>query len=54
MSCTGLVITGDNYDIAPVHLIDKALKRWEINPKYEIIDNCDHFYLKRLDTLKSV
>lgn len=54
MPCTGLVITGDNDDIAPVHLIDKALTRWGINPRYEIIDNCDHFYLKRLDALKSV
>jgi hypothetical protein len=51
---TGLVITGVDDEIAPASLIQDHLNRWKISPRYEIIDNCDHFYSGRLDRLKAV
>ena len=54
MSSTGLIVTWANDDIAPADLIRKHINRWQIVPRYEIIENCDHFYSGRLDKLKAI
>jgi len=54
MPSTGLIVTGANDDIAPSDLIQKHINRWKIIPRYEIIENCDHFYSDCLDRLKRI
>ena len=54
MPYTGLIITGANDDIAPSNMVQKHIKRWQIDPKYEIIEDCDHFYSGCLPKLKSI
>jgi len=54
MTSTGLIITGANDDIAPSNMVQKHIKRWQIDPKYEIIEDCDHFYSGCLPKLKSI
>lgn len=44
MPDTGLIVTGDNDEIAPAHIIKTHVKRWKIRPRFETIDGCDHFY----------
>ncbi|WP_299978796.1 alpha/beta hydrolase [Desulfobacula sp.] len=51
---TGLIVTGANDDIAPADLVQKHINRWQIAPRYEIIENCDHFYSNCLDRLKAI
>ncbi len=54
LPATGLVITGENDEIAPPDRIQSCLDRWRIAPRFEIIKSCDHFYsrhLKRLETI---
>ena len=54
MPYTGLIVTGRNDEIAPPDLIEKHIQRWGISPRFDIIENCDHFYsggLKKLRTL---
>ncbi len=41
---TGLIITGENDDIAPPSLVNSLVSRWKISPRVEIIENGDHFY----------
>jgi alpha/beta superfamily hydrolase len=48
---TGLVITGQNDDIAPPDIIQTHLDRWGITPRFEVIPGCDHFYAGHLDSL---
>ena len=48
---TGLVITGQNDDIAPPDMIQAHLNRWKIMPQFDIIPECDHFYAGHLDSL---
>ncbi len=48
---TGLVITGQNDDIAPPERIQTQIDRWGITPQFEIIPGCDHFYAGCLDRL---
>ncbi|MBT7261467.1 MAG: alpha/beta hydrolase [Desulfobacula sp.] len=54
MPYTGLIITGANDDIAPSNMVQKHIKRWQIDPKYEIIEDCDHFYSGCLPKLKTI
>lgn len=54
MPLTGLIITGDRDDIAPADQIQRHINRWQIDPVYEIIKGCDHFYANRLGSLKAV
>ena len=54
MPCTGLIVTGRKDEIAPPELIARHIKRWGITPRFDIIENCDHFYsgcLHKLETL---
>lgn len=48
---TGLIITGQNDDIAPPEKIQAQIDRWGILPQFEIIPGCDHFYAGCLDLL---
>ena len=54
MPHTGLIVSGDNDEIAPSNLIQDHITRWGIKVKYEIIKNCDHFYSNNLDKLESI
>jgi len=54
MFCTGLIITGANDEIAPAELVQGHINRWQINPRYEIIKDCDHFYSGCLGKLKTI
>ncbi|MBU8912203.1 MAG: alpha/beta hydrolase [Desulfobacterales bacterium] len=54
ISSTGLIVTGAKDDIAPADLIQKHINRWQITPRYEIIESCDHFYSDCLDKLKAI
>ena len=54
MPSTGLIVTGANDEIAPVDLIQNYIHRWKITVRYEIIENCDHFYSGCLSRLKEI
>ncbi len=54
MPCAGLIITGANDDIAPSKMVQKYINRWQIDPKYEVIEDCDHFYSGCLPKLKTI
>ncbi|RLC05035.1 MAG: alpha/beta hydrolase [Deltaproteobacteria bacterium] len=55
MPSTGLIVTGgDDDEIAPAALVQKHIDRWQIDPQYEIIKGCDHFYSGCLDRLKAI
>jgi alpha/beta superfamily hydrolase len=49
---TGLIITGQNDDIAPPKQVQAHIDRWRISPKFEILRRCDHFYSNCLDQLR--
>ncbi len=54
MPHTGLIVSGDRDEIAPVNLIQDHIKRWGISPQYEILKECDHFYSASLDKLENI
>jgi len=54
MPSTGLILTGAKDDIAPQSLVQAAIDQWQINPQFEVIDQCDHFYTGCLPRLKDV
>lgn len=54
MFSTGLIITGANDEIAPSQLVQGHINRWQIDPRYEIIKDCDHFYSGCLPRLKAI
>lgn len=54
MPLTGLIVTGANDEIAPAVLVQEHIRRWQINPKFEIIQQCDHFYSGCLGKLKTI
>ncbi len=54
MPSTGLILTGSKDDIAPKNRVQEAINRWQINPQFEVIDNCDHFYTGCLPRLKDL
>ncbi|WP_457553626.1 alpha/beta hydrolase [Desulfobacula sp.] len=54
MPCTGLIVTGANDEIAPKDMVQAHINRWKINPQYEIIKDCDHFYSGCLERLNAI
>jgi alpha/beta superfamily hydrolase len=54
MPDTGLIITGRHDEIAPPQIIADHIERWQIVPRFEIIENADHFYSGCLDDLSAV
>lgn len=51
---TGLIITGENDDLAPVYLVEDLLSKWKITPQVAVISNADHFYVGALDELGKI
>ncbi|NDY72199.1 alpha/beta hydrolase [Desulfobacter hydrogenophilus] len=51
---TGLIITGENDDLAPVFLVQDLLSKWKISPRIEVLSDVDHFYVGALDKLEDV
>jgi uncharacterized protein len=54
MPLTGLIVTGADDEIAPKDLIQEHINQWQIDPQYEIIKDCDHFYSNSLDRLRAI
>ncbi len=54
MPWTGLIVTGANDDVAPRGMVNSAIQRWQINPQFEVIEECDHFYTGCLNKLNRV
>lgn len=54
MPKTGLVVTGANDELAPMDQIKAHIRRWGINPQFEVIESCDHFYSGCLNHLGSI
>ena len=54
MPFTGLIVTGANDEIAPKNQIQEHINQWQIDPQYEIIKDCDHFYSGCLGKLKAI
>ncbi|MCA1793796.1 MAG: alpha/beta hydrolase [Desulfotignum sp.] len=51
---TGLIITGQEDDIAPPDMVQAHIHRWKISPEFHIIPGCDHFYGGCLDQLGEI
>ncbi|MFN2436440.1 MAG: alpha/beta hydrolase [Desulfotignum sp.] len=49
---TGLIITGENDDIAPPKQVQTHIDRWRIRPNFQILPECDHFYSGCLNQLQ--
>lgn len=49
---TGLIITGENDDLAPVFMIHDLVSKWKITPEVAVISHTDHFYSGVLDELE--
>lgn len=47
-----LVITGEEDEIAPVHLVQKSLPQWNSNAHLAVIDHADHFYFGSFPALE--
>lgn len=54
MPKTGLVVTGANDEFAPLDQVRAHIRRWGINPQFEVIESCDHFYSGCLNRLESI
>ena len=54
MPNTGLIVTGDNDEIAPSNLILEHIARWDIKVQYKTIKNCDYFYSNSLGQLEKI
>ena len=52
MPSTGLIITGADDKIAPSAMVQAAIKRWQISPRFEVIEGCDHFYTTGMTKLR--
>jgi len=48
-----LVITGEDDEIAPVHLIRSSLQDWNPHARFKVIDYADHFYYGCFDALEN-
>lgn len=51
---TGLIVTGENDDLAPDFMVHDLLSKWQISPRVEVLSGVDHFYAGALDTLEEV
>ncbi len=49
-----LVVTGSRDDIAPAEQIRALLPIWNPDARFDIIDDCDHFYAGHLDKLQAI
>jgi alpha/beta superfamily hydrolase len=49
---TGLIITGAQDDIAPPGLVQDHIDRWAVPARFDVIENCDHFYSGCLKNLE--
>lgn len=49
-----LVITGEEDEIAPMHLIKTALGTWNAGARFEVIDFADHFFFGSFPVLEKV
>lgn len=54
MPDTGLIVTGENDDLAPDFLVHDLLSKWKISPRVEVLADVDHFYVGALDRLGSI
>ncbi len=54
LSDTGLIITGEDDEIAPVDQILSLISRWQIHPLFKVIKNGDHFYSGTIHKLAAV
>ncbi|MDA3918693.1 MAG: alpha/beta hydrolase [Deltaproteobacteria bacterium] len=54
MPHTGLIISGDNDEIAPSNLIQEHIAKWGLKVQYKTIKNCDHFYSDSLGQLEGI
>ncbi len=54
MPSTGLILTGSRDEIAPADKIRAAIARWQIQPQFEVIPGCDHFYSGCLKQLNQI
>ena len=41
---TGLILTGQEDEIAPPDMVQAHINRWNIDPAFHVIPGCDHFY----------
>nr|WP_319493261.1 alpha/beta hydrolase [uncultured Desulfobacter sp.] len=51
---TGLIVTGENDNLAPDFMVHDLLSKWRISPRFEVLSGVDHFYAGALDTLEEV
>ncbi len=51
---TGLILTGQEDEIAPPDMVQAHINRWKIDPVFHIIPGCDHFYGGCLDLLGEI
>jgi hypothetical protein len=54
MPSTGFILTGAKDEIAPSTLVQEAIDRWQISPRFEVLEGCDHFYTGCLSRLKNL
>lgn len=54
MPSTGFILTGSKDDIAPSKLVQEAIDRWGIGPRFEVLEGGDHFYTGCLSLLKNL
>ena len=51
---TGLIVTGEDDDLAPDFMVHDLVSKWQISPRVEVLSGVDHFYAGALDTLEEV
>lgn len=51
---TGLIVTGENDDLAPDFMVQDLLSKWQISPRVEVLSGVDHFYAGALDQLGNI
>jgi hypothetical protein len=51
---TGLIVTGENDDLAPDFMVHDLLSKWQISPRVEVLSGVDHFYAGALDKLENI
>ncbi len=51
LSNTGLILTGENDEIAPPGMIKDLIRKWDLKTRFEIVGGGDHFYSGTLNQL---
>ena len=44
LSSTGMILTGENDEIAPPDRIQAKIRQWNLETEFVILKGCDHFY----------